>query len=154
MQEIYIYWLSNYNNLRTIYKYDWLLILLHISLLTPSLVQAPFPTLSVIIFVSVLGFVMVLVTIISVTYKVISWRRNRRRTMDLPMQVFGLEDENTNPVLVVLGEWLLVCVRMMTDITNGWQKWIEPFAERRDVSKIISNQVIKMLSEADKITSR
>lgn len=47
--KIYIFWFSNYNNLRTIYKYDWLLILLRIPLLTPSSVQAPFPTLSVII---------------------------------------------------------------------------------------------------------
>lgn len=28
--------------------------------------------------------------------------------MDLPMQVLGVEDENTDPVLVILGELLVI----------------------------------------------
>lgn len=35
----------------------------------------------------------------------------------------------------------------MTDMVNGWQRMIELFAERRDVSKTISNHVIKMLGD-------
>lgn len=62
---------------------------------------------------------MVLVIVISVVYKAISQRRNQRQTMDLPMQVLGLEDENTDPVLVVLGELPLVCEKSRTDMTDG-----------------------------------
>ena len=68
--------------------------------------QSPFPALAAIIFVSVLGFVMVLVMIIAIAYKLDSKRRERRHTIDLPMQVLGIEDESTDPVLVTLGESL------------------------------------------------
>lgn len=61
---------------------------------------------------------MVLVTIIAVAYKVISQKRNRRRTMDLPMQVFGLEDEKADPILVILGELPLVHEKSRVDMTN------------------------------------
>lgn len=50
---------------------------------------------------------MLLVTIIAVAYKVVSKQRERWRTMDLPMQVLGIEDENTDLVLVILGESLV-----------------------------------------------
>lgn len=72
VHKTYISWISNYNNLRINYKYAELLILPGASLLIPSLVQSPFPALSAIIFVSILGFVMLLVTITAVAYKVIS----------------------------------------------------------------------------------
>lgn len=110
--KIYISWISNYNNLRINYKYDELLILSGASLLILSLVQSPFPALSAVIFVSILGFVMLLVTITAVTYKVISKQRDQRQTMDLPMQVLGIKDKNTDPVLVILGEYLSSTRRM------------------------------------------
>ena len=59
---------------------------------------------------------MLLVTITAVAYKVISKQRNRRQTMDLPMQVLGIEDENTDPVLVILGESLAICEEKETDM--------------------------------------
>lgn len=59
---------------------------------------------------------MLLVTIIAVTYKAVSKRRERRRTMDLPMQVLGIEDENTDPVLVILGELPFFYDERMMDI--------------------------------------
>lgn len=65
---------------------------------------SPFPALAAVIFVSVIGFAMILVIVIAFAYKLISNQRERRRTMDLPMQVLGIEDENLDPVLVVLGE--------------------------------------------------
>lgn len=145
--KIYIYQLSNYNNLENYYKYNYLLIPLHISLLILSLVQAPFPALLVIIFVSILRFVMVLVIVISIAYKVILQRQNRRHMIDLPMQVLGLKDENTDPILVVLGEWPLICEKNRTNMVTGWQRMIGLSVERRDVSKAISNHVIKMLGD-------
>lgn len=57
---------------------------------------------------------MLLVIIIALAYKLITNRRERRRTMDLPMQVQGIEDENSNPVLVVLGESLVLCEKKET----------------------------------------
>lgn len=74
--------------------------------------------------------------------------------MDLPMQVLGLEDENTDPALIVLGELPPIHERNRADMTNGWQRMIEPFVERKDVSNIISNQVIKGVNEGDKIMIR
>lgn len=59
---------------------------------------------------------MVLVIIIAIAYKVVSKRREQRRTMDLPMQVLGIEDKNTDPVLVILGESLIFCEEKGTDI--------------------------------------
>ena len=82
--------------------------------------QSPFPALSAIIFVSILGFVMVLVTIIAIAYKVVSKWRERRRTIDLPMQVLGIEDENTDPVLFILGESLIFCEEKGMDM----DKWV------------------------------
>lgn len=65
--------------------------------------------LSVIIFVSVLGFVMILVIIISITYKLMTQRQDQRHTMELPLQVLGLKDENVAPVLVILGKQSHIC---------------------------------------------
>lgn len=82
-----------------------LLILIDVpALILPPLVSSPFPALAAVIFVSVIGFAMILVIIILSAYKLISKRRERRRTMDLPMQVLGIKDENSDPVLVALGE--------------------------------------------------
>ena len=36
--------------------------------------------------------------------------------MDLPMQVLGIEDKNTDPVLVVLGESLAICKKKETNM--------------------------------------
>lgn len=36
--------------------------------------------------------------------------------MDLPMQVLGIEDENLDPVLVVLGESLILCEKKETEM--------------------------------------
>lgn len=69
--------------------------------------SSPFPALAAIIFVSIIGFVMLLVIGIALAYKLITNQRERRRTMDLPMQVLGIEDENSDPVLVILGESLV-----------------------------------------------
>ena len=67
--------------------------------------------------------------------------------IDLPMQVLGLEDENTDPVLVILGKQPLVCKKNRTNMVNGWQRMIELSTERRDISKAISNHVTKMLGD-------
>lgn len=50
---------------------------------------------------------MLLVIAITLAYKLITNRREQRQTMDLLMQVLGIEDENLDPVLVVLGESLV-----------------------------------------------
>lgn len=118
--QIYISWIFNYNNLKINYKYNELLILTSAPPLILSSVQSPFPALAAVIFVSILGFVMLLVTIFAVAYKVVSKRREQRRMMDLPMQVLGIEDENTNPVLVVLGESLVICEKKETNM----DKWV------------------------------
>ena len=60
---------------------------------------------------------MVLVIIIAIAYKVVSKQRERRRMIDLPMQVLGIEDENTDPVLVILGESL-------SSVRRGGRIWI------------------------------
>ena len=59
---------------------------------------------------------MLLVIIIALAYKLITNRRERRQTMDLPMQVLGIEDENSNPVLVVLGEPLVFREKKETEM--------------------------------------
>lgn len=59
---------------------------------------------------------MLLVIAIALAYKLITKRRERRRTIDLPMQVLGIEDENLDPVLVVLGESLIPREKKETEI--------------------------------------
>lgn len=59
---------------------------------------------------------MLLVIIITIAYKLISKQRDQRRTMDLLMQVLGIKDENSNPVLVVLGESFVVCEKKESDV--------------------------------------
>lgn len=78
--------------------------------------SSPFPALAVIIFVSIIGFAMLLVIAIALAYKLITNQRERRRTMDLPMQVLGIENENLDPVLVVLGESLVLCEKEETEM--------------------------------------
>ena len=59
---------------------------------------------------------MLLVMVIAITYKVISKQREQRRMIDLPMQVLGIEDENTDPVLVILGESLVFHEKKRTNM--------------------------------------
>lgn len=59
---------------------------------------------------------MLLVIAIALAYKLITKQRERRRTIDLPMQVLGIEDENLDPVLVVLGESLIPREKKETEI--------------------------------------